>query len=64
MLVKWGLDEATRLGLPVYLDSSPAGRALYLKNGFVEVDKSEVDMSRWGLDAVHTTWGMIREVPI
>jgi hypothetical protein len=61
--VKWGADEATKLGLPAYLGASEAGRGLYLKHGFVDVDKDEVDMSPWGLDALHTTWGMVREPP-
>lgn len=47
MLVKWGLEEADRLSLPAYLESSPAGRALYEKHGFQEVTTLDLDFSKW-----------------
>lgn len=33
-LLKWGLDKADEEDRPVYLDSSPPGKALYAKHGF------------------------------
>ncbi|KAJ5926243.1 hypothetical protein N7516_008016 [Penicillium verrucosum] len=40
-LLKWGLTRADAEGLEVYLSASPAGRPLYLKYGFREVDTFE-----------------------
>ncbi|CAG7940273.1 unnamed protein product [Penicillium nalgiovense] len=37
-LLKWGLTRADAEGLEVYLSASPAGKPLYEKNGFREVD--------------------------
>ncbi|KAJ5531650.1 hypothetical protein N7527_005043 [Penicillium freii] len=37
-LLKWGLTRADVEGVEVYLSASPAGRPLYLKYGFREVD--------------------------
>ena len=34
MLLKWGAEEADRLGLDSYLESSPEGKSLYEKYGF------------------------------
>lgn len=48
MLLKWGADEADRLGLPSYLEASEAGRPLYEKFGYETVDVLHVDFSKWG----------------
>lgn len=48
MLIKWGLAEADRLGLPSFLESSPAGRPLYEKYGFRTIATLKVDLSPWG----------------
>ena len=37
-LLKWGLTRADAEGLEVYLSASPAGKPLYQKYGFREVD--------------------------
>ena len=34
MHLRWGFEQAEKLGLPVYLESSPMGRPLYARNGF------------------------------
>lgn len=47
MLVNWGLEQADELGLPAFLESSPAGRALYEKSGFKKIDTLEADFSKW-----------------
>jgi predicted acetyltransferase len=48
MLLKWGTDEADRLGIPSYLESSEEGRPLYEKFGYETVDVVTVDFSKWG----------------
>ncbi|KAI1504357.1 acyl-CoA N-acyltransferase [Biscogniauxia marginata] len=58
MLVKWGLEEAKKLGLVAYLESSEAGHSLYKKCGFRDVECLSVDLSRWGATTMHNTWSM------
>ena len=62
-MIKWGLEEATRLGLPAYLEASESGHELYRKFGFKDIDAFQVDFSKWGIDDVHTTWSMLWELP-
>ena len=47
MLVKWGTDKLEEMKVPVYVVSTNQGYGLYLKHGFKEVGRWEVDMSRW-----------------
>lgn len=47
-LVQWGLEQAEKDGVPVYLEATPMGAFLYKKLGFEEVD--EVDLTRFMLD--------------
>jgi hypothetical protein len=61
MLVKWGIDEAKRLGMIAYLESSEAAHELYRKMGFQDVELHEVDMSKWGAEDTHKTWAMMWE---
>ncbi|KAI1390261.1 acyl-CoA N-acyltransferase [Hypoxylon trugodes] len=58
LLVKWGIEEAKKLGLIAYLDSSPAGHSLYRKCGFRDVECLTTDLSTWG-GITEYTWSMI-----
>lgn len=46
MLVKWGVDEADRLDLPCFLESSPYGVGLYKKFGFREIGAFEMSIAK------------------
>ncbi|KAI1075801.1 acyl-CoA N-acyltransferase [Whalleya microplaca] len=59
LLVKWVMEEAKKLGLVAYLESSQAGHSLYKKCGFRDVECLSVDMSKWGATEKHYTWSMI-----
>lgn len=61
MLVKWGIDEAKRLGIPAYLESSESGHSVYLKCGFRDLELQSLDFSKWGATGKHNTWAMIYE---
>jgi hypothetical protein len=62
MLLKWGAEEADRLGLDTYLEASPEGKPLYEKAGYKSVDTLTVDLSPWGGPASHSTELMVRPV--
>lgn len=49
-LVKYGLEKATRGGVPIFLSGSPMGYPLYKKLGFKELDKIEIDLQEYGWD--------------
>jgi GNAT superfamily N-acetyltransferase len=61
LLVKRVIAEADKLGLSTFIDSSPAAHNLYLKHGFRDLEINEIDVSKWGVDELHTTWAMIRD---
>lgn len=54
MLLKHGFDLADQDGLPIYLEATPPGMALYSYNGFHKVDELTL------LDGTYTMTGMIR----
>ncbi|KAK0916448.1 hypothetical protein LTR57_012900 [Friedmanniomyces endolithicus] len=47
MHLRWGFEQAEKLGLPVYLESSPMGRPLYARNGF------EIKAETLGAEGAH-----------
>ncbi|KAK1988800.1 acetyltransferase [Colletotrichum cereale] len=57
------MQEAVRLGVPVYLESSTAGHHLYTKVGFKDVEEHRVDFGKLGVELVHLNWAMIWELP-
>ncbi|KAK8056033.1 Acetyltransferase [Apiospora rasikravindrae] len=59
MLIQWALGQAQELSLPAYLEASPDGHSLYLKNGFQDVDLLETDLRQWGAKDMHKTWNMM-----
>ncbi|RYP76180.1 hypothetical protein DL771_002004 [Monosporascus sp. 5C6A] len=61
MLVKWGVEEAKRLGLPAFLESSEEGHSLYQKCGFRDLELQSLDFSKWGATKKLNTWAMIYE---
>lgn len=61
MLIKRVLEEAQKLGMMTYLQSSEDGHSLYTGLGFKDVEFQETDMSKWGASKTHKTWAMIWE---
>lgn len=61
MLVKQVVEEAKRLGLPAYLESTEAGHPVYLKCGFRDLELQSLDFSKWGATRTHDNWAMIYE---
>lgn len=61
MLLKWGIAESDRLGIPAYLEASDEGRPLYEKHGWRSVDTLVVDFSKWGGPSKCETQLMLRE---
>lgn len=50
LLVQWGMEQAVALGIPVYLEASPAGYPLYLRLGFRKIDTVVVKAGMWDGD--------------
>ncbi|GAW19972.1 hypothetical protein ANO14919_094650 [Xylariales sp. No.14919] len=48
MLVMWGVEEAKKLGMPAFLESSEEGHSLYLSCGFRDIDVQAIDCTKWG----------------
>ena len=62
MLVQWGIERAATLGLPAYLEASPAGYPLYLKLGFYKIDVVIVKAETWDGDLDMHYVAMLKDV--
>lgn len=58
--MKWGVEKADELGLPMYLEGSPKGVGLYRKWGFEEVDVLPWDATKYGYKEPLTHLCMLR----
>ena len=61
MLLNHVIAIADAEGRKTWIEATPAGRPLYAKIGFKEVNLVEVDLSRWGGKELGRNWGMMRE---
>jgi GNAT superfamily N-acetyltransferase len=48
VLVKWGVEEGDKRGLPAYIEATAKGLGLYLKYGMKEVYRVDTDLSKYG----------------
>ncbi|KAF2868459.1 acyl-CoA N-acyltransferase [Massariosphaeria phaeospora] len=47
ILLNWGTQEADKIGLPIYLESSPEAHRFYQKHGFEDIEEFRVDFSQF-----------------
>ncbi|KAK5701466.1 hypothetical protein LTR97_004280 [Elasticomyces elasticus] len=50
MQLRWGFEQAEKLGLPVYLESSPIGKPLYAREGFEALGVLPFDARKFGFE--------------
>ncbi|PVI03776.1 acyl-CoA N-acyltransferase [Periconia macrospinosa] len=62
-LLQWGIEKADELRLPCFLESSDAGKPLYLKYGFEPLEVTTWDNTKYGFEGITTNTCMIRPVP-
>lgn len=60
MLVKWGMNCADELDLPIHLEASAAGFGLYKKLGFRQVEVAVVKAEDWDGDHDRSFIAMVR----
>jgi len=60
-LMKFGVDEADRLGLRAYLEASVFGKGLYERFGYKDVKNIEFDCKPWGGEGIDVHTVMIRD---
>ena len=60
-MMEVGLALADELRLPVYLESTPAGKGLYDRFGFRVKRETVFDMAKYGGEGEWTSWVMIRD---
>jgi len=63
MLLKRVLALADAEDRRTWIEATPAGRPLYAKLGFKEINLVSVDLTKWGGKEPGKNWGMLREVP-
>ncbi|OCK80868.1 acyl-CoA N-acyltransferase [Lepidopterella palustris CBS 459.81] len=61
MLLKWGLDQADKAGLPSYLEASDMGRPLYERLGYRPVKETFFDLSKYGAEGMERNTAMLRD---
>jgi N-acetylglutamate synthase-like GNAT family acetyltransferase len=62
LLMRWGMQKADELGIPMYLESSTDAHEFYKKLGFQDVEVFEVDLTRFsGIQFTLTVPLMIKE---
>ncbi|KAF4544268.1 putative gnat family protein [Lasiodiplodia theobromae] len=61
MLVRWGTQQADKVGLICFLEASEAGRPLYKRHGFEDQETVVFDFSKYGLSGTDTNTTMIRQ---
>lgn len=53
LLIRWGIEQAEREGVPAYLEAGVVGRSIYERYGFRQVGELlEVDLSEEGGEGV------------
>jgi predicted N-acetyltransferase YhbS len=45
MVMEWGVKKADELGIEGFLEASELGDHLYTKFGFIEIDRTTIDMT-------------------
>ncbi|KAL9120214.1 MAG: hypothetical protein Q9187_003228 [Circinaria calcarea] len=63
LLLKWGIDQASKQNLPINLTASPAGVSLYKKFGFQPFYETVIDLTPVGLSQHCVRTGMILPAP-
>ena len=47
MLMRWGTDKLEEMQVPSFIISTDQGHGLYIKHGYKEIERWEIDMGRW-----------------
>ena len=58
--LRWGSEHADSLGLPCYLEASPMGKPLYVREGYEMMCDLPFDPEKWGADKEERTVCMVR----
>lgn len=62
-ILEWGLAECDKEEIGVWIDASPAGKGLYEKCGWKQVDTLDMELDKWGGEqgVVSKTVCMVRD---
>lgn len=60
LCMEFGVNMADELGLPAYMDATPAGRPVYERFGFKVVEQEAWDLRPYGIDETYYTCSMMR----
>lgn len=61
MLLQRCIEDATRSGLPIYLNASSPGHKMYLKQQFRDLETLVTDFSKWGAKELDYVFAMIKD---
>ncbi|KAF1976281.1 hypothetical protein BU23DRAFT_404173, partial [Bimuria novae-zelandiae CBS 107.79] len=60
LLVQWGVNMSTTMGLDCYVQASEQGQRLYQHHRFTDLDTVEFDLTDYDLDGTEKMTAMIR----
>jgi len=61
MLLRHGLALADADNMRTYIEATASGHPVYLKLGWKDVDRLDIDLKKWGIEEPGYHWAMIRE---
>jgi len=65
MLMNWGNAKQEEMNWPGFIEATDQGYGLYIKHGYKEVERWEVDMERWaelGGSGMYKNVYLVREI--
>jgi GNAT superfamily N-acetyltransferase len=60
LLLRWGTQKADELHANIWLTSTPQAVSTYEKSGWKVVDQQEIDLAKYGGEAVYIRAWMVR----
>ena len=63
LILKWGLEQARKAGVPAYLEAAPDAKHLYETHGFRQIGEQVTDCSPYGMPGVTFTLARMRADP-
>ena len=66
MLMDWGNAKQQEMQLPGFIEASDQGYGLYIKHGYIEMERWEFDMGNWadlGGSGMYKNVYLVRDLP-
>ena len=62
-MIKWGIEQAAKEGVPAYLEALAAAKHLYETHGFYQIESQKVDCTPYGMPELKFELARMRADP-